>query len=137
MHVPVLSGKRALIVDALRVRPGLSKRALAHELAVRESSLAYHLRILERERVVIVEVAGRTCAHFVNGTVTPRVRRLMLLSPTARRVLDELTLVPGTLRGCDLARRLDLALGAVRVALDALERAGLARRTAYGKWEVA
>lgn len=137
MRVPVLAGRRAQIVDVLRARPGLSKRALARELAVEESSLSYHLRVLTKERLVLVEVAGRTCAHFVNGTMAPRDRKLLLLPSDARRVLDELAQVPGTLRGCDIAARIALSVPRVRVALDALERAGFARRCAYGKWEVA
>lgn len=137
MHVPVIAGRRAQIVDALRAQPGLSRRALARELGVHETGLAYHLAILAKERVVIVEFAGRSCAHFVNGTTTARERKLLLLSPTARLVLDEVRRALGTLRGRDVARRIDRSLGEVRVALEALERAGFARRCAYGKWEAA
>lgn len=137
MRVPVLAGRRAEIVDVLRVHPGLSRRALARLLNAREATLTYHLHVLLKERIVLVELAGRSCAHFVNGTMPPRERRLLLLTSEAREVLALLVATPGTLRCCDVAQRLGLLQGRVRNGLEALERLGLARRTAYGKWEAA
>jgi DNA-binding IclR family transcriptional regulator len=137
MRVPVLAGRRAEIVDALRAHPGLSRRALASLLNAREASLSYHLHVLLKERIVLIEPAGRSCAHFVNGTIPPRERRLLLLTSEAREVLAMLTATPGTLRCCDVAHRLGISQGRVRSGLEALERLRLVRRSAYGKWEAA
>ena len=137
MRVPVLTGRRAAIVKTLQARPGLSRRALAAALGAEESSLSYHLHVLVRERVVIAELAGRSAALFVNGSMPPSERRLALLHDEAKAILALLRATPGTLRCCDIAARSGLARSRARSFLESLERAGLARRSAYGKWEAA
>ena len=135
MRAPVITEKRARIVSILRERPGLSKTALARELGFDVSSVDYHLHVLAKARLVIVERVRKRPAFFVNGTTTSEERRELVRAGDARRVLDALRATPGWHRCCDLASLLGLTRERARNALRGLEREGLARRSAYAHWE--
>lgn len=135
MRAPVITEKRARIVTMLRERPGLSKTALARELGVDVSSVGYHLHVLSRARVVIVERMRKRPAFFVNGATTSEERRELLRADDSRRALEALRSTPGWHRCCDLAGALGLTRERTRNALRALEREGLARRSMYAHWE--
>lgn len=137
MRAPLFTERRARIVELLRERPGSSKTEIARELGQDVSSVDHHLRVLEKRRVVVSERAGRAVAFFVNGTVPPEKRRAMVASHRieAARVLEALRSVAGWQRCCDLAERAGLSYYQTRNALRALERIGLARRSAYAHWE--
>lgn len=81
---------RRALVDRIRAQPGATVADLARDLAVAHSTATYHLRRLERERVV-VSLAKRGRLHwFVNGQATPAERAVAVSRrlPRAEQVLS-------------------------------------------------
>lgn len=65
---------RRALVDRIRDAPGLTVADLARGLALSHSTATYHLRRLERSRLV-VSLAKRGRLHwFLNGQATPHER---------------------------------------------------------------
>ncbi|MFA5861643.1 MAG: winged helix-turn-helix transcriptional regulator [Candidatus Thermoplasmatota archaeon] len=136
MTSPVMTPTRRQIARLLWARPGLSRRSVAREVDLDDSTAAYHLDRLVREGVIIQERVGRVVAHYPVGWGDARARKYAALSADARVVLAALQEEYGAMRAVDLARRLDVRVSVIRAALHLAVRSNLARRVGRGKYEV-
>lgn len=99
---------RRALVDRIRAQPGVTVADLARDLAVAHSTATYHLRRLERERIV-VSLAKRGRLHwFVNGAASP-AERAGIVSRRLPRAEMVLSRVP---------RETPVPLGAIAHGLD-------------------
>lgn len=94
---------RARLLDLVKERPGLHVAALAEALGAHRKTLAYHLRVLARSRMVRLEPEGRTVRAFpVGSPCAPapdasgtRVRALELLRTPGGVARDDLAALLG------------------------------------------
>lgn len=119
--------RRLAILELLDRHPGLNLDEVAASLGVRRTAAKHHLRLLERDALVVRVQQGRHVLHFRHGLpgVDQEIFRLFRV-PSVRRVAEALYLDP-TCRREDLAATLDVTPRTIRRAIRHLSRAGLAR----------
>ncbi|MHB1262008.1 MAG: helix-turn-helix domain-containing protein [Thermoplasmatota archaeon] len=119
--------RRQAILDLLEHNPGLNLDEVAAALGVRRTAAKHHLRLLERDGLVVRVQQGRHVLHFRHGlpVVDQEIFRLFRV-PSVRRVAEALYFDPACRRE-DLAATLDVTPRTIRRAIRHLSRAGLAR----------
>lgn len=125
---------RARAMQAIRATPGMSTRAIARLLAADESTADYHLRRLQRQKLVASERAGRELAWYARSCgFCPVLRRAVPLfrrEEVARvaRALDERPRAHP-----EIAQRADVPVGSVRWIVPLLVQAGMATKGPSGR----
>lgn len=118
--------------------PGVTTRRVAEAAGVDESTACYHLRKLEKEKLVVAEAVGRaTCWFAAESRFCPVLRRAIPAMSRAevRLVAREAGPEPRPL--CAVARATGLREGGVRWARDVLGEAGLFERARNGRLQLA
>lgn len=125
MHDVELQTRRK-VLQAIRMRPGINKTELSRRTELSWGTVGHHLRMLERDGVVVLVRVGRT----VHAAPVEFFQRLedspVLVCPDARRVLGLLLAEPFNHGTTDLGRILGLTRKQVRRHVYALVVAGLA-----------
>ena len=124
----VASRPRKHLLQLLRERPCLTAGDAARELAVDPSTALYHLRLLAREGLAVVE--GRH--YFAAGATDADERARVVALQHAAPILDELRARPGATK-TGLADALAIARPTLSLHVARLEQAGLVRTVREGR----
>jgi DNA-binding MarR family transcriptional regulator/PKD repeat protein len=119
---------RRLVHSHVAAHPGLHRGELARQLGIPPSTIAFHLRQLQRHGyLTVLREPGRSrFFDALQREQAPKQAMAALHSPTAARIAKELGERPGALQA-DLARRLGLTEAAVHRHLRRLSKAGVLR----------
>lgn len=129
---------RDRLLDYLHERPGCCIQDIADHLGIARTSAVHHVRVLRRDRQVVVQRKGRRVLHFPTA-VDDRVHRTILAAwrlDTARAILEHLSRDPRASWRA-VARSLGVTPRAVRWHLQRMQADGLLRirRTSDGGHE--
>lgn len=130
MTPPSLGATRDRILALVREEPGSGTRALAARIGLQESTVAYHLRRLERDGDVQTHLAGRERVWFATLCgLCPVLREAMPLvaRPPVAKVAQALGPTPRN--ASELAADTGLARGTARWAATRLARSFLVERS--------
>lgn len=119
---------RDRLMEFLRERPGCCLQEIADHLGIARTSAVHHVRVLRRERQVVVQRKGRRALHFPTA-VDDRVHRTILAAwrlDTARAILEHLHEDPRTSWRA-IARSIGVTPRAVRWHLQRMQQEGLLR----------
>ncbi|HUR68711.1 MAG TPA: winged helix-turn-helix transcriptional regulator [Candidatus Thermoplasmatota archaeon] len=135
--MPLADDVRAALHRLLLERPGSSTRALASEMGLSESTVAYHLQRLVALGEASSTIVGRSRCWYARGCgLCPVLRRAV---PTLRRAgVREVAAALGDtpLTAPELAERTGVSLGAARWAAQELAHSFLAERTRGGRTQL-
>jgi len=121
---------RLLIYETVREHPGSSFTDVRNAIGLQNGVAAYHLRVLEKQRLIHSEKGRRHRWYYPNGDVS--LWRDMPLSPLQKSVLDKVAQDPGIgIR--ELARSLDRHHAAVAYNVKGMAREGLLRTQRTGR----
>ncbi|HLE96343.1 MAG TPA: helix-turn-helix domain-containing protein [Candidatus Thermoplasmatota archaeon] len=125
-------GGQSRVLKAVRSVPGRSVSAIARDLGVDHSTVAYHLRKLERRRAVVGRAVGREHVWFPEGVVCPLLKchwpTLARLRPEAEAVMG------GASSVAEVAACTGTGESASRVRIAALASAGFLERMPRNRW---
>lgn len=122
------SRPRARLLEMLRERPGLTASDAARALRVDPSTALYHLRLLARDGLVVVEDRH----YFAHGATDADERMRVVALQHAAPILDALRAQPGATK-TGLADALAIARPTLSLHVARLEQAGLVRTVREGR----
>lgn len=120
---------RADVLRAVEASPGIDTATLRRQLGVPRTTLLYHLRRLERERLVVVRARGASLLVAPPGVALQSEQALPM---AARELLAAIRAAPGGTAD-DYAARLAAPRRTVAHRLGALERDGHVARASEGR----
>lgn len=120
------AGTRARVLERVRAAPGEGAAATARAIGLDATTVAYHLRRLERDQLVVAEGEGRARRYFAVGAASPAQRVALLAERASVEMLSLVRAEPG-LSKTEIARRLQVARATVTWHVGRLARAGLVR----------
>ena len=119
---------RTRVIELLHRRPCLTATDAARALGVDPSTALYHLRLLAREGLAVIE--GRH--YFAVGTTSADERARIVARQHAAPILDAVRTRPGATK-TGLASALAIARPTLSFHVARLERAGLVRTVREGR----
>jgi predicted transcriptional regulator len=130
----MLNSRRSQLYELVRAEPGIHLSDLVRRSGLGWGAALYHLSVLEKNRVLVVQAQGGFKRYFANGQHhRHEMPRLAALRHEAARLLFEaIQAVPGR-SGRELAAALDLSPSTLARASDRLEDAGMVRRVRAGR----
>lgn len=113
---------RAGVLERVRAAPGIRYEALRKEMGLANGSLAYHLRVLQREGYVVTRKEWTRRRFYATGAAPPPVPE----APDA--IAAALRATAAGLTAGELAQRLGISRQLARYHLQRLARNGLVQR---------
>jgi DNA-binding MarR family transcriptional regulator len=129
---PLAHDTRGALYEHVQANPGTYLSAFEDEVEVDATfgTIRYHLKILEREGLVVSEKVNAKRRYYPVGT-SPNALQIALESDATRSVLEALAEDPDSVTG--LADRIDRHPSTVTHHLDRLEEDGLVERERDGR----
>jgi predicted transcriptional regulator len=129
---PLAHATREALYEHVQTNPGTYLSAFEDEVRVDATfgTIRYHLKILEREGLVVSEKVNAKRRYYPVGT-SPNALQVALESEATRSVLEALAEEPDSVTG--LADRIDRHPSTVTHHLDRLEEDGLVERERDGR----
>jgi predicted transcriptional regulator len=127
--------RRAEIHELICQTPGITIPDLADASGLSRNTILHHLRMMEKEHLIVSDSSGRSVHWFENGGRYGRERKAaysVLQDERSRDVAKFIVANPGTSQ-CKVAGALGLAASVITWHLQRLERAELIHRQPSGR----
>ncbi len=125
---------RRRIYEEIVLNPGLHFRELQKRLDMPTGMLEYHLRILEKEELIVSKMDGKYKRYFANSSMTQEERRIMsaLRGDVSRKIIIYL-LEHGSAGHAELAAAVNIKPSALTYHAKILVKKGVIEREKQGR----
>lgn len=126
--------RRQMILEMVRVQPGIEMNSIAKALGLRWANLAHHVGKLAHSGFIVVHrVGGRRCVFATASGCRGREAGIALLRRDTVRRVHEILLANPQIPQAEIAARIGFSQQRVSQVIGALEKAQLVQRVRSGR----